>query len=59
MGQYKNIHSFAPIQYKCGLVQPLLSRICTVDKLQGELETLKYTLMSNGYPASFREAFSV
>jgi hypothetical protein len=55
-GQYMHFCSFVPLQYKRNLVKALFNRarrICTDDTIEEELNFLKSTLISNGYPAAF------
>ena len=60
-GQYLHFWSFAPIQYKRGLVRTLFDRawrLCTSENLTDELINLKRTLELNGYPSKFVEKYS-
>ena len=55
-GQYLHFTSFTPIREKRALVQTLFSRarkICSQDCLAKELELVRNTLLSNGYPEGF------
>ena len=55
-GQYTHFHSFVPMRNKRNLVKCLVSRayrICTKDALESELETIRQTLVQNGYPNRF------
>lgn len=57
-GQYLNFNSFSPIQHKRALVRCLSYRarqICTPDTLDSEMNILRDTLISNGYPVKFIE----
>ena len=52
-GQYMRWESFAPTQQKIGLIRSLTSRalkICSKEKLQAEICTLKQIFTDNGYP---------
>ena len=54
--QYLHFTSFTPIREKRALVQTLFSRarkICSQDCLAKELELVRNTLLSNGYPEGF------
>ena len=55
-GVYLNFNSFAPVNYKKGLVRSLYiraCRICSDEHLQPEFDFLKYSLLMNGYPEYF------
>ena len=46
--------SFCPVKYKIGLIRCLVNRalrICSVEKLSGELDFLRDMFLKNGYPA--------
>lgn len=55
-GQYMHFKSFAPIEYKRGLVRTLFHRarmICSPECLETEQQFLTETLQANGYPEAF------
>jgi hypothetical protein len=59
-GQYIHFQSYCPLYHKRGIVRTLFNRargICTSDKLDEEIETIRLALISNGYPASFVDKF--
>ena len=60
-GQYLHFTSFSPMREKRALVKTLFARarkICSEDSLTTELETVKNTLLSNGYPHGFIDKHS-
>ena len=55
-GQYLHFTSFTPLKEKRALVKTLFSRarkICSDDSLGNELQLIKDTLLTNGYPERF------
>ena len=52
-GMCLQFDSFCPVKYKIGLIRCLVNRalrICSVEKLSGELDFLRNMFLKNGYP---------